>query len=80
MKWFYKIQDSSSRGIYDLNGDNMELMYRVTELNVTLIWIRWAGWLAMECMAKFSPSGLRFIPSLGSLEHHEDGKHTMNHE
>ena len=45
------------------------MLYRVMELNVTQIWIEWAGWLAFGCMAKFSLSGLRFIPSPGKLAH-----------
>ena len=39
--------------------------YRVTALNVTRIWIEWAGRLAFGYMAKSSLSGLRFMPSPG---------------
>ena len=41
-------------------------MYRVTESNVTRVWIKWAGRLAIGYMAKFSLFGLRFIPSPGT--------------
>lgn len=41
-------------------------MYRVTELNVTRVWIKWAGRLAIGCMATLSLSELRFIPSPGT--------------
>ena len=41
-------------------------MYRVTELNVTRVWIKWAGRLAIGCMARNSLSELRFIPSPGT--------------
>ena len=41
-------------------------MYRVTELNVTRVWIKWAGRLAIGCMARLSLSELRFIPSPGT--------------
>ena len=37
-------------------------VYRVTALNVTRIWIEWAGRLAFGCTAEFSPSGLCFVP------------------
>ena len=40
-------------------------VYRVTALNVTRIWIEWAGRLAFGCTAEFSLSGLRFMPSPG---------------
>ena len=41
-------------------------MYRVTELNVTQIWIEWAGRQTFFCLAKFSLSGLCFITSPGT--------------
>ena len=45
----------------------MTKIYQVTELNVTRIWIEWAGRLAFGCEAKLSLSGLRFMPSPGKL-------------
>ena len=39
------------------------ILYGVTEIKVTRIWIEWAGWLAFGCMAKFS--GFHFIQSPG---------------
>ena len=44
------------------------LLYRVTALNMTRIWIEWAGRLAFGCKAKLSLSGLRFMPSPSTLQ------------
>ena len=41
------------------------VLYRVTELNVSRIWIELAVWAAMVSTAEFSFSGLRLIPSPG---------------
>ena len=43
-----------------------EKWYRVTELNVSLIWIKWASQSTYCSTAKFSLSVLHFMPSSGT--------------